>query len=296
MRNNETQFDSQEDEIRQDFIKQMASSDTIVEKTAQMDTAQDDMGAGEMPEGMMGDVGDEAGGGGAEAAEVADPVEDTLGSSDTQTVETLDWENFTVETDEGYADMLVQEQNLSLEDALDKACYIRYKTPEEILAVQGTVMGKDSATGEGLIEVGGYDRYETLSKQMDRLKGRDAEDEGAIYPGGIPESLKEELLVPLNELSPAYTEYKDSKETSKQERKIKEVEEPAKEDETDEDMEEGLEMPELEETEPSAEGEAAGKSKKLSPTIPSPVGKVKSNLNIRMTKIADRLDKLNDIK
>jgi hypothetical protein len=282
--NNLPNFDSSEKEIQDDFLLRIA----------QMGADEESLN-GETPEDMAplqeqdpNAMGDEAM---LDTEDGSDQISDIMDSPDKEKVDTLNWDNFTVVMNEDYGTMLAEEQGLDLQDALDKSHYIRYKTPEELLALQGTLFGKDSAEGEGLIELGGYDSQENLEKQLEMLQS------DQYFEGGIPEEKKDELLVPLDELSSAFENYKDSKEEDKAERKVDELENPA---EVEKDEDEMLELPEniaLEEAPQTPEAPAAAsKGSKMSPTIPKPTGKANLSTEQRLTKRSVRLDRLNVIK
>jgi len=278
-------FDSSEKEIQDDFIVRLAQTGN-----------DDEILGGEGPEGVASPFQDPNAEGDAavmdsEAKDQGDELSDILDAPDKEKINTLDWDNFTVVMNEDYGTMLAKEQGLDLQDALDKSHYIRYKTPEDLLAVQGTIFGKDADEGEGLVEVGGYDSQDELEKQLEMLQSKE------YFEGGFPEDKKDELLVTLDDLSAAFENYKDSRDEDKAERKVKELENPV---EVEPDEEEMLELPEEETETESEESMAAAteapKGSKMSPTIPKPIGKASLSKEQRLTKRSSRLDKLNSIK
>lgn len=188
-------------------------------KIAQMGPSEENM-SGEMPQAGNPMAGPMPGGAPSGSQGSPDQVMQQLESPDSQQVDVLDWNSFTIEKNDEYADMLQKEQNMDLPDAMDKAYYIRYKTPKELLAVQGTILGKNADKGKGLLHVGGYNTYENLQKELDMLQSE------AYFKGGIPEKLKDDILVPLSELSDSFEEYKKSKEEDKTERQKEELENP----------------------------------------------------------------------
>ena len=272
MINNLPNFDSSEKEILNDFSMRIA----------QMGTDEEIMG-GETPEDMAplqedtNDMGDEAM---LDTEAEGDELTDILDSPDKKKIEPLNWDNVTVVMNEDYGTMLAEEQGLDLQDALDKAHYIRYKNPDELLALQGTLFGKNADDGEGLIELGGYDTQENLENQLEMLRS----DE--YFEGGIPEDLKDELLIPLDELSSSFEDYKDSKDDDKAERKIDELSNPAEVEKDEEDM---LELPEAAAPEVTPTTEAP-KGAKMSPTIPRPLGKASINYVNKIIRKSIKLD------
>lgn len=229
-----------------------------------------------------------------EGAAEESKIEDILAEPDEQEADVLEWDNFSIARSDEYANKLNQEQGLSIDDANEKSYYMKYKTPDELLAVQGRIFGINKDDGEGIKSVGGFGTQEEIGKDLEYMK--------QIWETGFPVDEKENLLVTLDELSPALEAFQEKKEQNgimeppKQEIvNTEKAEAPEEKTKTDEEtLQEALNKTE---PNPKATAPAAPKSRnKPTPTIPKPLARVPAGLMNARMKRESRLTLLKSYK
>ncbi len=225
-------------------------------------------------------------------------VEDILAEPDEQEADVLEWDNFSIARSDEYANKLNQEQGLSIDDANEKSYYIKYKTPDELLAVQGRMFGINKDEGEGIKSIGGFGTQEEIGKDLEYMK--------QVWESGFPVDEKDNLLVTLDELSPALEAFQEKKEQQgllqPEQKEVVNVEKPEGEEvKSDEQaLQEALNKAEDKTPAPAAapaKSPAAPKSRnKPTPTIPKPLGKVPASLMNARLKRESRLTLLKSYK
>lgn len=230
-------------------------------------------------------------------ASVPDELEQTLSAPDEQRAEVIEWDSFSIVKSDEYSNKLQQEQGLSVRDADTKSFYIRYKTSDELLAIQGQIFGANRDKGEGLKNIGGFNTKEELGKDLEFMKD--------LWETGFPTKEKDNLLVTIDELSPALEAFQAAKESdqilepeekepanSEENKEEEKVEEP----EETEDLEKMLaDIPEGESSKSPTPKSSKPSGGKTSP-VPKPVPLGRANLKeIRITHRAERLQELRKI-
>ncbi len=221
-------------------------------------------------------------------------TEQILSEPDIESVDVIDWGNFTVTVDKHYSAKLQEEQELDAKDANDKSSFIQYTDPEtgKNYAVQGPMYGINREKGIGESVVGGYKSSIDAGKELKFMQDK--------WESGFPVDRKY-MIIELSELSPSLEAYERRKREEFPD-KIEEQEETAimideeteKETEkettmNDEEIKEDEipETPELEKTEVS--------KTKPQPSIPKPIGKISASILNTRLKRESRLSILKNI-
>jgi len=211
--------DSNEDELRDSFIRHFAAeeedlSGEVADRS--VDSTDPPLEAEEAP------------------AEAVDETEELLSEPDSQTVETLEWDNFVITLNEDYSSKLQNEQGLSAEDADDKSSYIKYTDPEtnHEFGVQGPMFGRNREEGLGEGFVGGYKSSVDAEKDLDLMMQR--------WETGFPAD-RDYMLVEKSEMSPSLEAYERRKKQELPKTVEKQEEEADFADEKEEPDEEKIE-------------------------------------------------------
>jgi len=226
--------------------------------------------------------------------ESSDEIEDILSSPDEQPAEVVEWDNFSIVKSDEYSNKLQQEQGLSVQDADTKSFYIRFKTPDELLAIQGQIFGINKDKGEGLKNVGGFNTKEELGKDLEYMKN--------LWETGFPTKEKDNLLITIDELSPSLEVFQDAKEKEQiLQPKEKEIVNVEKEEPTEEPLEETenledllKEVPEETKSEKVETEKTKPETSKKSAPAPRPIGKANKK-ELRIIKRAERIKELRNI-
>lgn len=258
---------SSEDELRNDFIKAFAAEEEDL--------------SGEVADRSLEPTDPPLDENDAPMEEV-DETEALLAEPDSQTVETIEWNNFVVTMDDHYSSKLQAEQGMSPEDADEKSSFIQYTDPEtgKEYGVQGPMFGVNREEGLGEGFVGGYKESVEAEKELNTMMQR--------WETGFPVD-RDYMLVEKSELSPsleAYERRKKQELPNSLEKQEEEAEMADEKEETNEDtIEEELNVEEVSDTERD----------RPQPSVPKPIGKVPASFMDVRIKRESRLASLKNI-
>jgi hypothetical protein len=256
---------SSEDELRNSFIEHFAAeeedlSGEVADRT--LDSTDPSLEAEDVPE------------------EEVDETEALLAEPDSETVETIEWDNFTIEKYDDYSSKLQNEQGLSQEDADDRATYIMYTDAEgHEFGVQGPMFGRNREEGLGEGFIGGFKSYVEIQKDFQLMK-----DRWEKFPKD-----RDYMFVEMSQMSPSLEAYERRKKNElpdvvdQQEEKAEFADENEEVDE--ESIEEDLNVEEVPES----------KKSDPQPSVPKPLGKVPASFMDSRLKRESRLALLKNI-
>jgi hypothetical protein len=202
-------------------------------------------------------------------------IDSILEAEDNPKVETLEWDNFSIDKSDEYSNKLQQEQGLNLDDANRKSFFIKYKSPDELLAVDGEIFSVGDEQN-GLVTVGGYGTKENMGKDLEYMKN--------LWETGFPVKEKDKLLVTIDKLSPSLQHFDKLKETEQIDES--EQKQPANVEEKKEEP-----KPEIQQQKPQTQPTQPQQKTSPKPEIPKPVGNIKSFVDYRakIMKIAKEI-------